>query len=163
MLYNISVCILCIIESRTRSLRRSFCKFNTGAAHVTIVTLSLKPNPYDRIAPDVQERFDACVFCFVFLSPFLFSARSSPEHLEPRLVQVTSHCKPKFHPGTSRASYHERIQFHVPSYHSSDRNTTYLRFDDGQDWESYAELWAIVLQGWSTAITSTSEGMFLWV
>jgi len=44
---------------------------------VTIVTLSLKPTPYDRIAPDVQERFDACVLFGFFASAFILRSELS--------------------------------------------------------------------------------------
>ena len=44
---------------------------------MTIVTLSLKPTPYDRIAPDVQERFDACVLFGFFASAFILRSELS--------------------------------------------------------------------------------------
>ena len=44
---------------------------------MTIVTLSLKPTLYDRIAPDVQERFDACVLFGFFASAFILRSELS--------------------------------------------------------------------------------------
>jgi len=56
---------------------------------VTIVTLSLKPTPYDRIAPDVQERFDACVLFGFFASTFILrSELSGTSGTEIRVVAV---------------------------------------------------------------------------
>ena len=49
----------------------------TGVAHVTIVTLSLKPTPYDQIAPDVRERSDACVLFGFFASAFILRSELS--------------------------------------------------------------------------------------
>ena len=49
----------------------------TGVAHVTIVTLSLKPTPCDQIAPDVRERSDACVLFGFFASAFILRSELS--------------------------------------------------------------------------------------
>jgi len=44
---------------------------------VTFVTLSLKPTPYDQIAPDVQERSDAWVLFSFFASAFILRSELS--------------------------------------------------------------------------------------
>jgi hypothetical protein len=58
---------------------------------VTTVTLSLKPTPYDQIAPDVQERSDACVLFDFFASAFILrSELSGTSGTEIRHYRVVS-------------------------------------------------------------------------